>query len=367
MLRLCHYMSRRTLSKPILHLAVLGGALVLTLPSLGYANAGTPPSKPANKKNAGSTAATFNKLEPKHVPPLPPKVQEIANQLFTEASAAGQAGDYITAIKKYRELQRIASHPHISFNIAMALEAKGDYVGAIKEYQAYLPTAVGSEAVAIAARIEQMSATPAPITAVATTMFNVKSLWFVDGVLMGRDACKFEVAPGKHKIENVSELGYWFDRLRTEPGPQGGKRIERNVDDRKDGNIIISAPANDNGGWVFAIDGSDRDDAIGKGVHHSGRYTVAVGKHQLIAKDSVCQYQLEFTVRKDQVVYFHLLREGFDSKALLKDMGPERGANERTLGAGPDKPACGRIVGAPIIIDFDAKVPGRIQTPNAKK
>lgn len=347
-------MSHCTLTRPWLHLAVLGGLLFTSLPLLAHANDGTPPSKPANKKAAVPTAATLNKLEPKHVPPLPPKVQEIANQLFTEASAAGQAGDYVVAIKKYRELQRLASHPHISFNIAMALEATGDYVGAIKEYQAYLPAAVGPEAAAIATRIDQLSTTPAVITAVATTNFNVKSLWFVDGVLMGRDACKFEVAPGKHKIENVSELGYWFDRLRTDPGPRGNKRIEHNVDDRKDGNIIISAPANDNWGWFFAIDGSDRDDAVGKGVHHSGRYTVAVGKHQLLAKDSVCQYQLEFTVRKDQVVYFHLLREGFDQKALLKDMGP-------------DKPACGRIVGTPMIIDFDAKVPGRIQTPNAKK
>jgi hypothetical protein len=348
-------MSHRILPQLALRLAIGGGVLFTVLPWQAHANAGTPPTKRANKKTTtAATAATLNKLEPKHVPPLPPKVQEIANQLFIEASAAGQAGDYFGAIKKYRELQRIASHPHISFNIAMALEATNDYVGAIKEYQAYLPAAVGAEAAAIATRIDQLSATPALITAVATTNFKVKSLWFVDGVLMGRDACKFDVAPGKHKIENVSELGYWFDRLRTEPGPKGGKRIELNVDDRRDGNIIISAPANDNWGWFFAIDGSDRDDAIGKGVHHSGRYTVAVGKHQLIAKDSVCQYQVDFTVGKDQLVYFHLLREGFDSKALLKDMGP-------------DKPACGRIVGTPIIIDFDAKVPGNIQTPNAKK
>lgn len=321
--------------------------------------AGTPARKQPNKKMAATgagpdPAAPLNKLEPKHVPPLPAKVQEIANQLFVEASAAANAGDHEAAIRKYRELQRLASHAHISFNIAMALEAKGDYVNAIQEYQAYLPTAVGDEAVAIATRIKQLSATPAPIIAVATTDFKVKSLWFVDGVLRGRDACKFDVAPGQHKIENVSEIGYWSGRLRTEPGPKGGKRIEHNVDRRTDGNIIVSAPANENWGWFFAIDGSDRDDALGKGVHYSGRYSVAVGKHQLIAKDAVCQYSLEFTVGKDQLVYFYVLREGYDKKALLKDMGP-------------DKPACGRIVGVPIVIDFDAKVPGRLQTPNAKK
>ena len=336
--------------------ALLASALLAGMPTV---QAGVPARKQPSQTPAATgvgpdASAALNKLEPKHMPPLPPKVEEIANQLFVEASAAAAAGDHDAAIHKYRELQSLASHPHISFNIAMALEAKGDYRNAIQEYQAYLPTAVGGEAVAIATRISQLSATPAPVIAVATTDFKVKSLWFVDGVLRGRDACKFDVAPGRHKIENVSEIGYWSARLLTEPGPNGGKRLRHKVDTRHDGNIIISAPANDNWSWFFAIDGSDRDDVLGKGPHYSGRYNVADGKHQLVAKDAVCQYTLEFTVAKDQLVYFYLLREGYDKKALLKDMGP-------------NKPACGRIVGVPIVIDFDAKVPGRLQTPNAKK
>ncbi|MBP9088715.1 MAG: tetratricopeptide repeat protein [Kofleriaceae bacterium] len=335
---------------------LLAGCLLLT--AVDHARADTPARPPASAKAASRatprTAESLPPLEPKPAPQLPPKVQEIANLLFNEASAAANAGNYDVAIKKYRELQGLASHAHISFNIALALEAQGDYVAAIKQLQAYLPTAPRDEAITIAARIAQLSAAPAPITAVATTNFKVKSLWFIDGELKGRDACKFEVAPGRHKIENVSEIGYWSDRLRTAPGPKSGKRLERNVDVRIDGNLIISAPANENWGWRFAIDGSDRDDAFGKGVHHSGRYTVAVGTHRLTAFDTVCQYQVEFTVAKDQLVYFHLLREGYDPNAVLKDMGP-------------DKPACGRIVGRPIVIDFDAKVPGRLQTPDAKK
>jgi hypothetical protein len=295
----------------------------------------------AHAGTASKAAATPAKLEPKRVPPLPPKVQEIANQLFEAANLASKDNKIDVAIAKYRELQRLAPHPFINFNIAMLLEEQGKYSDAIEQYQAYLPTAVGKEATSLAARIQLLGATPAPVIGVAKSNYKVKSLWLVDGVVVGRDAATFDVSPGSHKIENISELGYWFDRLRTKPGPKGGHRYELSVDERKDGNVILSAEAGDNYGWFYAIDGSDRDDALGKGVHHSGRYTLTPGKHTLLIKDSVCNYPTEIDVKKDQLTYFYFTRVGFDHRALLADMGPS-------------KPACGKIVVKPMVINFDA-------------
>lgn len=284
---------------------------------------------------------------PKQVPGLPPKVQEIASQLFREAAAAAAKHEYLEAVLKYRELQALAHHPNINFNIAMLYEDEGDYDRAIKEYELYLPAASERELPELTAKLAKLANTPAELIGVASTKYNVKSIWILDGVLQCRDACKMYPLAGAHRLENISELGYRTMRVRTKAGPKGATRIEWNVDTRTDGNLVVSSPVSDNWTWALAIDGSDRDDALGKDVHYSGRYQVAPGKHTLSARDTICRYDLEFTIKKDQILYWGLVREGYDETAVAYD-------------GGPTQPACGRIVSKPIAVNFDAKLPAPV-------
>ncbi len=305
-------------------------ALALLLPSaMGWADQPTKPHAP------------------KQVPGLPPKVQEIANQLFREAAAAAAKREYLAAILKYRELQRLADHPNINFNIAMLYEDEGDYEHAIKEYERYLPAASKPELPELTAKLARLANTPAVLIGVATTKYKVKSIWVLDGVLQCRDACKMYPLAGLHRLENISEIGYSSLRLHTKAGPKGSERVELSADVRTDGNLVVSSPVSDNWTWALAIDGSDRDDALGKDVHYSGRYQVAPGKHTLSARDTICRYDLEFTIKKDELLYFGLVREGYDASAVAYDGGPQQ-------------PACGRIVSKPVVVNFDAKLPAPV-------
>jgi tetratricopeptide (TPR) repeat protein len=277
-----------------------------------------------------SAAGADSKVEPKREPPPPPRVQEIAHRLFEEANAAMNEGKLDIAISKYHELDRLAPHPNISFNLALAYERKGDLVEAIEYYDKYL--AVETTDKAAQKHTDDLRTTPGHVKLEAKSKLGVKAVWFFDGDFVAKGSTTVDLAPGSHRVDMVSELGYRGYPEKIEPGSSRnrGNNIEADADARSDGNLIITHTADDHWGWFYKIDGSDRNDALGKDVHHDGRYVIAPGKHDITVRDSVCDYDTSITVGKDELVLVYFDRKGFDEKALLKNMKR-------------DSPSCGKL------------------------
>ena len=118
---------------------------------------------------ATASAMAEPKLEPKLEPPPPPRVREIAHRLFEEAATAMAAGTLDVAIARYHELDRLAPHPNIAFNLALAYERRGELVDAIKHYDKYLAVETGDTKVA--RHIAGLRATPGQVALEARTKF----------------------------------------------------------------------------------------------------------------------------------------------------------------------------------------------------
>jgi tetratricopeptide (TPR) repeat protein len=294
-----------------------------------------------------TTAAADPKLEPKIEPPPPPRVREIAHRLFEEASAAVREGKLDVAIAKYHDLDRLAPHPSINFNLALVYEQEGELVKAVEQYDKYLEKQPDAK---IGKHVAELRATPGEVELEARTTFGVKSLWYVDGELVARDSTTIKVPPGRRRFDLVSELGYRWDWENVEPGKakrsSRSSRISMDADQRADGTVIISHTPEDRWGWFYKIDGSDRNDALGKDVHHDGRYPMKPGKHDILVRDSVCEYSFAFTLKADELVYLYFDRKGFDERELLKNMKP-------------NAPACGQLAVKHSVVRFDAKIPKR--------
>jgi hypothetical protein len=290
------------------------------------------------------TAMAEPKLEPKIEPPPPPRVQEIAHRLFEEATAASAKGELDVAIARYHELDRLAPHPNINFNLALVYEKKAELVKAIEQYDKYL--AIETADTKIARHVADLRATPGQVELEAHSKFGVKALWYFDGDLVARDTATIDLAPGRHKLDMISELGYRGYQEVIDPGhsKKRGNHISADADDRHDGNLVISSTASDRWGWFYKIDGSDRNDAVGKGVHHNGRYPVTAGKHAITVRDQICEYDTTVTIGRDELVFVYFDRKGFDERTLLKDM-------KKT------NPACGELIVKRSVVKFDAKVP----------
>jgi tetratricopeptide (TPR) repeat protein len=291
---------------------------------------------------ATSSAVAEPKLEPKLEPPPPPRVREIAHRLFEEAVAATAEGKLDVAIARYHELDRLAPHPNIAFNLALSYERRGELVDAIKHYDNYL--AIETADTKVARHVAGLRATPGQVALEAASKFGVKAVWYFDGDLVAHGTKTLGLRPGRHKLDMISELGYQGFQEVIEPGHSRGRgnRISADADARKDGNLVISNTAADRWGWFYSIDGSDRDDKLGKGVHHNGRYSIAVGKHTITVRDQICEYDTTVVVGRDELVYVYFDRQGFDHRALLDDM-------KKT------NPACGKLIVKRSVVKFDAK------------
>jgi hypothetical protein len=75
-------------------------------------------------------------------------------------------------------------------------------------------------------------------------------------------------------------------------------------------------------------------------VHHNGRYQIDPGKHDIVVRDSVCEYATTFSVGKDELVFLYFDRTGFDQKALLKKMES-------------NSPHCGKLIVKRNVVKFD--------------
>jgi tetratricopeptide (TPR) repeat protein len=289
-------------------------------------------------------AAADPALTPKAEPPLPPKVKEIAHGLFEEAAAAAAAGRLDVAIGKYHELDRLAPHPHISFNLAQLYERQDNLVRAIEHYDKYLAAVEPGERAPAAAHVDELRRRPGHVDLQARTRFATVGLWYVDGALVARGAATIDVPPGPHRIDAITELGFHGNRLDVRPGTYDGNRLAADFDERRDGNLIVSSTATDRWGWFYAIDGSDRDDRLGKGVHRNGRYAIDPGTHAIVVRDQICDYRATFEIAANQLTYVYIDRSGFDEKALLKHMVH-------------DSPACGTIRVVRAVVHFDAPLP----------
>lgn len=291
-----------------------------------------------------TSAVAEPKLEPKIEPPPPPRVREIAHRLFEEAAAAAANNELDVAIAKYHELDRLAPHASITFNLALVYERKGELVKAIELYEKY--TAAETADAKTARHLAQLRATPGQVELEASTKFGVKAAWYLDGDLVARDTATVELPPGRHRIDMISELGYYGTQEVIEPGHSRnrGNHLSVSADERKDGNLVISNTAADRWGWFYKIDGSDRNDALGKDVHHNGRYVIAPGKHAITARDSICEYDATIVVGRDELVFVFFDRKGFDERALLKDMKTTN-------------PACGQLIVKRNVVTFGAKAP----------
>ena len=267
-----------------------------------------------------ASQASADRLELKKEPEPPPRVREIAHRLFEEATKAVADGNLDVAIARYHQLDELAPHPNVTYNLAVAYERKGNLVKAIEQYDKYLK--VETTDAKVARHLAALRATPGQVTFKAESKLGVKTLWYLDGDLVARDSETVSLPPGPHRIDMISEVGWESFREDIEPGKSTsrGNRITGSPDHRKDGNLIIDNTAADRWGWFYAIDGSDRDDKLGKGVHHRGRYVIDPGTHTLVAKDNVCEYQGTFTVGRDEIVFLFLDRKGFDHKGVLADM-----------------------------------------------
>jgi tetratricopeptide (TPR) repeat protein len=296
----------------------------------------------------GAPALADPKLEPKIEPPPPPRVREIAHRLFDEAVAATTEGKLDVAAAKYYELERLSPHPNITYNLALVLEAQGKLTAAIEAYDKYVAAAPTDARVA--KHLAELRATPGQVKLEARTKYEVKALWYFDGDLVARDTSEVALAAGAHRIDMISELGYSSFREVVEPGHSRnrGNSISADADIRVDGNLVIDRGAGDRYGWFYKIDGSDRDDALGKGVHHSGRYTIAPGKHAIQIRDSTCDYDTTFVVGKDELVFMFFDRDGFDEKALLAERDRTRTSQW-----------CGKLIVKRNVVKFDAKIPKR--------
>src|SRR5580765_7255482 len=143
-----------------------------------------------------ATAAADPKLEPKIEPPPPPRVREIAHRLFEEANAAVRDGKLDIAIARYHELDRLAPHPHINYNLALVYEQQGDLVKAIEQYDKYLDKQTDAK---VGKHAADLRATPGEVELEARTTFGVKALWYGDGDLVARDSTTIKVPPGRRR------------------------------------------------------------------------------------------------------------------------------------------------------------------------
>lgn len=291
---------------------------------------------------AATPAAADKKLDPKAEPPPPPRVREIAHRLFEEAAQATAAGNLDVAIARYHQLEELAPHPNINYNLALVYELKGDLVKAIEQYEKYVN--VETTDTKAARHLAELRATPGQVTFEADSKLGVKTLWYVDGDLVARGTETVPVPPGPHRIDMISELGWAWFREDVEPGKSSnrGNRITGYPDSRHDGNVVIDNTPADRWGWFYAIDGSDRDDKVAKGVHLRGRYNLDPGKHTLLAKDQICEYETTFTVGRDELVFLFLDRKGYDERAILDNMTKTN-------------PACGKLSVKRTVVKFDAK------------
>ncbi|HEY4241568.1 MAG TPA: hypothetical protein VGM88_17220 [Kofleriaceae bacterium] len=284
-------------------------------------------------------------LPPKHVPPLPPKVQEIASKMFEEAAALEAAGKIDEALRKYGELQRLSPHPTINFNIALLLESEDKLSDAISNYEEYLKTSdpADPDRGKVQAHLDELRRSPGHVNMKIESHLGLPALIFVDGALRARDSSTFDVAPGKHKFTVLTEIGYQWRWFRVEPGTSRNNDLSEYADSRDDGNVVLESGPNDES-FFYRIDGSDRDDAIGKGVHHDGRYQLASGKHEIQVRSTGCDYDTTIDVTREPLQMFYFDLEGYDEKAYLKHMG-------RSV------PACGHLTTRKVIVRFDAKLP----------
>ncbi|MEZ4399575.1 MAG: hypothetical protein R3B06_06135 [Kofleriaceae bacterium] len=228
-------------------------------------------------------------------PPLPPRVEEAARAVFAEAQAADRAGDLVTAIDRYRQLQKIAPHPNITYNLADVLRRKRDLRGAAREYRAYLrqdPTAADRRKVEQV--IRQLEATPGQLD---VSIKGDAAVVFVDGKRQApADKLFLELAPGPHRFDAVSRIS--FRSLTHAVDFARSSSFTLSLPARADGNLLVSGS-----GWLerakVTIDGATPT-RLGAAVE------VVAGDHTVVVERDGCTWSKRVAVPTDAIVYVYV-------------------------------------------------------------
>ncbi len=147
-------------------------------------------------------AATFLGLA---VPALAaePETKELARQHFAWGADLYAKGRYAQALAEFEEVNRLAPHPAVFYNMAHCHEKLGQPGAALRSYRQYLrsePGAADRDAVleAIAALEQQLARGGVQQLLVFSEPAGAEVR--VDGALAGKAPCNAELAPGIHEV-----------------------------------------------------------------------------------------------------------------------------------------------------------------------
>ena len=225
----------------------------------------------------------------------PDKFTRAASVAFTAAVAADQRGDLRAALGQYTKAFEISPHPSTAYNLADVQVRLGLLREAEKSYETYLVLAPAAPDRASVERAIAQLLTGATVVTVTTvdasspTAVSFKSSYvLIDGVIVKQPGVapddpaapklNFDVAPGRHFVEVVSDVTYGSQTCDVKPGARSTCMLT--APPRVDGTIVISGDQALSV-WLTAPKPRERrpDDQIGH------RVTLPTGKRRVLVRD----------------------------------------------------------------------------------
>lgn len=225
----------------------------------------------------------------------PDKFTRAASEAFIAAVAADQKGDLRAALGLYTKAFAISPHPSTAYNMADVQLRLNQVKDAVKSYETYLALSPAAPDRADVERLlHKLRVGPAVLT-VTTTMASdpnaVSFKWvyvLVDGVIVKKPGVapieaeqpklNFDVTPGEHLIEVISDVTYGRRECVVKPAERNECLVT--APPRVDGTIVISGD-NRLTVWRAPPSRQDRspDSMLGK------RFTLQAGKRKLLLRD----------------------------------------------------------------------------------
>ncbi|HVK85416.1 MAG TPA: tetratricopeptide repeat protein [Kofleriaceae bacterium] len=225
----------------------------------------------------------------------PDKFTRAASEAFIAAVAADQKGDLRAALGLYTKAFAISPHPSTAYNMADVQLRLNQVKEAMKSYETYLALAPSAPDRADVERLLQKLVEGPAVLTVKTTMASdpssVSFKWMyvlVDGVIVKKPGVapieseqprlNFDVAPGEHLVEVISDVTYGRRACVVKPAERN--ECLMTAPPRIDGTIVISGDDR-LVIWTSPPSRKDRspDSVLGK------RITLPPGKRKLLVRD----------------------------------------------------------------------------------
>ncbi len=176
--------------------------------------------------------------------PAPPELATDRLSYFVDAVIADKAGEYETAISRYRSAGDGKEHAAIVYNIADLERRSENYEEAIRYYKKYVELAPQApDRAAVQQLIAQLEKTPASVVIDGE---DLDGIVFIDGKRAGASPLVTNLTDGQHTVDRIGPDSYLHESINAKPLMQ--KHMTSYSGDAK-GNVVLSSSSTYGGSW----------------------------------------------------------------------------------------------------------------------